>query len=144
LQSQSSVSYDESLPATQLAEYRLTDFRKGFWLFDLFASTAAQLAEVVVLTAIFFGELGAPSLYIDPTSGWSKEAWKYDVQDMWDMWGSWGLFGLQDLCIVDARSILQAAGQNRAFWPQALHYFVPGHACLYSVCVACLSSKPCI
>ena len=36
---------------------------------------------MVVLVALLFGEMGAPSMYIDPTSGWSKEAWKYDVQD---------------------------------------------------------------
>lgn len=55
---------------------------------------------VVVLTAIFFGELGAPSLYIDPTSGWSKEAWKYDVQDLTvNPWALWriqvGLYALE-------------------------------------------------
>lgn len=45
---------------------------------------------MVVLVALLFGEMGAPSMYIDPTSGWSKEAWKYDVQDIsvnpWALW----------------------------------------------------------
>lgn len=36
---------------------------------------------MVLLVALLFGEMGAPSVYIDPSSGWSKEAWKYDVQD---------------------------------------------------------------
>lgn len=97
-------------PRSLLAEYRLTDFRKGFWLFDLFASTAASSASWGGGSDSYLLWRAWRSIPLHRSDLWM-------VQGSLEVWrpghvGSWGLFGLQDLCIVDARSILQAASHS--------------------------------